>query len=97
MLIEMEERKVLMGMTAGELKEAARQLGMPAFTGLQMAQWMYQKHVDGIDGMTNISNANREMLAQHYTLGTMPPVADQHSADGTVKYLFPARCAACCD
>ena len=88
-----EERKVLMGMTTAELKEVARQLGMPAFTGGQLAQWLYQKHVTSIDGMTNLSKQNRELLAQHYTVGAMPPAASQHSADGTVKYLFPVRCS----
>ena len=86
-----EERKVLMGMTVGELREAVRQLGMPAFTGGQIAQWMYQKHVTSIDEMTNISKQNRELLSSHYTVGAMPPAASQHSSDGTVKYLFPVR------
>ena len=89
-------RKVLMGMTAGELKEAVCQLGMPVFTGGQIARWLYQQHVVSIDGMTNISKANRELLARHFTVGAMPPATEQHSADGTVKYLFPARCSACC-
>ena len=89
----MENRRVLMGMTVGELKEFVRPLGMPAFTGGQIAQWLYQKHVASIDGMTNISKQNRELLAQHSVVGTMPPSTSQHSADGTIKYLFPVRCS----
>ena len=85
-----------MGMTTAELKEVARQLGMPAFTGGQIAQWLYQKHVTSIDGMTNISKQNRELLAEHYTVGAMPPIDCQRSSDGTVKYLFPVRCSVCC-
>ena len=92
----MEERSVLMGMTADELKKAARQLGMPAFTGGQMAQWLYQKHVTSIDQMTNISKQNRELLSQHYVVGAMPPAASQQSVDGTVKYLFPVGCSVSC-
>ena len=84
-----EGRKVLMGMTVAELREAVRQLGMPAFTGGQIAQWMYQKHVTSLDEMTNISKQNREQLAQHYVVGAMPPIECQRSSDGTVKYLFP--------
>ena len=90
-----EGRKVLMGMTARELKETVSRLGMPAFTGGQIARWLYQQHAASIDGMTNLSKANRELLARHFTVGAMPPAADQHSADGTVKYLFPVRCAPC--
>ena len=84
-------------MTASELKEVVKVLGMPAFTGGQIAQWLYVKHVQSIDEMTNISKANRERLAQEYCVGAMPPIDCQRSKDGTVKYLFPVRCSACCE
>ena len=89
----MEQRMVMMGMTAGELKQTARQLGMPAFAGGQIAQWMYSRHATSIDMMTNISKQNRELLGNRYTVGAMPPVASRRSADGTVKYLFPVSCS----
>jgi 23S rRNA (adenine2503-C2)-methyltransferase len=84
-----DERKVLMGMTGSELKEAVRELGMPAFTGGQIARWLYQQHVSSIDEMTNISKQNRERLKEHFTVGSMAPIDCQRSVDGTVKYLFP--------
>ena len=84
-----ETRKPLLGMSLYELKEVARSLGMPAFTGGQMAKWLYSQHVRTIDEMTNISKANREKLAEQYTVGGMPPVDCQKSVDGTIKYLFP--------
>ena len=84
-----DERKVLMGMTGSELKEAVRKLGMPAFTGGQIARWLYQQHVSSIDEMTNISKQNRERLKEHFTVGSMAPIDCQRSVDGTVKYLFP--------
>lgn len=34
-------KKPLMGMSLYELKEVAKSLGMPAFTGGQMAKWLY--------------------------------------------------------
>ena len=83
-----ETRKPLLGMSLYELKEVARSLGMPAFTGGQMAKWLYSQHVRTIDEMTNISKANREKLAEQYTVGCMPPVDCQKSVDGTIKYLF---------
>ena len=82
-------KEPLLGKTLTELKEAARQLGMPAFTGGQIARWLYQQHVTSIDEMTNLSKANRQLLAEHYTIGCMPPVDAQRSKDGTAKYLFP--------
>ena len=86
-------KKVLMGMTSAELKEAVKALGMPAFTGGQIARWLYQQHVMSIDEMTNISKQNRERLKALYTVGTMAPIDCQRSVDGTVKFLFPV----CCD
>ena len=84
-----DQRKVLMGMTGSELKEAVRELGMPAFTGGQIARWLYQQHVGSIDEMTNIAKQNRERLKEHFTVGSMAPIDCQRSVDGTVKYLFP--------
>ena len=78
-------------MTLAELKGVATSLGMPAFTGGQMARWLYQQHVTDIDGMTNISKQNRERLKEEYTVGAMAPMDCQRSQDGTVKYLFPVR------
>lgn len=82
-------KKYLLGMTLGELKEVAKSLGMPAFTGGQIAKWLYTQHVKSIDEMTNISKANREKLAAEYAIGCKEPIDAQHSKDGTIKYLFP--------
>lgn len=79
----------LLGMSLAELKDVAKQLGMPAFTGGQMAKWLYVRHVRSVDDMTDISKANREKLKGLYTIGCMTPVDVQKSKDGTVKYLFP--------
>lgn len=79
----------LLGKSLAELKEMAKSLGMPAFAGGQMAKWLYVKHVMDIDGMTDISKGNRELLKERYTIGCMPPAESQRSVDGTVKYLFP--------
>ncbi len=79
----------LLGKSLVELKEVAKSLGMPAFAGGQMAKWLYVKHVMDIDGMTDISKGNRELLKERYAIGCMPPAESQRSVDGTVKYLFP--------
>lgn len=84
-----DNKKPLMGMSLYELKEVAKSLGMPAFTGGQIAKWLYTQHVRSIDEMTNISKTNRERLAAEYTIGCMEPIDSQISKDGTVKYLFP--------
>ena len=85
------KKKSLLGMTLAELKDVATSLGMPAFTGGQMAKWIYGNHVRTIDEMTNISKANRARLAESYEVGCAAPIDAQHSKDGTIKYLFPVQ------
>ena len=84
-----QEKKALLGLSLDELKTVVKSLGMPQFTAKQIAGWLYQQHVGGIDEMTNISKVNRERLAEQYVVGAMPPIDCQRSKDGTVKYLFP--------
>ena len=86
-----QEKTPLLGMTLEQLKEVAKSLGMPAFTGGQMAKWLYEKHVATIDEMTNLSKLNRERLAGQFAVGCAAPTDCQRSKDGTVKYLFPVR------
>ena len=86
-----EKKTLLLGMTLGELKAVASEMGMPAFAAHQMAQWLYRHHVGSIDEMTNLSKTARERLAQAYAVGAAASVHCQRSADGTVKYLFPVR------
>ena len=82
-------KKSLLGLTLSELKAVAVDLGMPASAGDQMARWLYGQHVKQIDEMTNLSKTNRLKLEESYTIGNAEPVDAQHSADGTIKYLFP--------
>ena len=81
--------KPLLGMSLQELKDVAKSLGMPAFTGGQMAKWLYAKHASSIDDMTDISKANREKLKGQYAIGCVQPTDRVQSCDGTVKYLYP--------
>ncbi len=84
-------KRVLIGLTLGELKTAVTELGMPGFTAGQIMKWLYQQHVRSIDEMTNISKVNREKLAEHFEVGALEPLDCQRSKDGTIKYLFPVR------
>ncbi len=86
------EKTRLIGMTPTELKAVVTELGMPAFTAKQIAQWLYEKHVGTIEEMTNLSKQNRQLLAEHYEVGALAPIDCQRSKDGTIKYLFPVCC-----
>lgn len=81
-------RKTLLGMSESELKDMALGLGLPAFVGKQVAQWMYGRSVADVAAMTNISQKARALISERYALGNSAPVACQESADGTRKYLY---------
>lgn len=84
----MTEKKHLLGMTLNDLKEVAKECNLPSFAAKQIADWLYKKKVTDVNEMTNISLANRELLAEKYDVGRSLPIENQTSIDGTVKYLF---------
>lgn len=86
-----ENKKKLLGNNLEQLKEIALSLGLPAFTGKQLADWLYKKKVTSIDRMTNLSKAAREKLSQEYIVGLDKAIDIQASSDGTKKYLFPCH------
>ena len=45
----------ILGKTPTQLTELAVGLGLPKYTGRQIADWLYQKHVSSWDEMTNLS------------------------------------------
>ena len=60
--------KSLLGLSPEELKEIVVGLGLPAFTAKQIAGWIYGKHVDSIDKMTNLSLDARRRLSEAYAI-----------------------------
>ena len=87
--METTVKTALLGMNMTQLKDVAKEMGMPAFAAKQMAQWIYAHHAKSIGEMTNISAKNRELLANKYCIGAKEPANRMCSVDGTVKYLFP--------
>jgi len=57
-------KEILVGKTLDELKDAVKELGMPAFIAKQIADWLYKKSISSIDDMRNISVQNREKLKE---------------------------------
>ncbi len=81
--------EALFGKTLEELKVISNELGLPSYTGKQLAEWLYQKEISSFEEMSNLSKKAREQLASGYTLGLKEPEDVQESVDGTKKYLFP--------
>lgn len=82
---------ILFGKTLEELNIIVAELGLPAFTALQIAQWLYKNPVDEFDQMTNLSRHIRQLLNDKYKIGISAPVSTAISQDGTRKYLFSSR------
>ncbi len=83
-------RESLFGKTQEELKALSESLGLPSFTGRQLAEWLYKKEVSSFEEMTNLSKKARTLLETDYQTGITAPIDVQESVDGTKKYLFPA-------
>jgi len=79
----------LFGKDLNELQEISLALGLPKFTGKQLADWLYKKEISSIDEMSNLSKNARELLNEKYEFGISAPSKVQVSLDGTKKYLFP--------
>ncbi|MDR2628206.1 MAG: 23S rRNA (adenine(2503)-C(2))-methyltransferase RlmN, partial [Dysgonamonadaceae bacterium] len=86
----MNKKRQLLGMTLEELEKVSSEAGLPAYAAGQMADWLYKKKVASIQEMTNIAVAKRAYLDEHFEIGLTPPVHAVRSADGAVKYLYPA-------
>ena len=83
-------QEALLGKTLNELTALAKGFGLPSFTGKQMADWLYKKHVGTVDEMTTLSKAARALLNEKFQIGSQAYSTVQTAADGTRKYLFPA-------
>ncbi len=81
-------RQPLFGKTLTELQQIVAEASLPGFTANQIADWLYAKGVDSIEGMTNLSKKARALLAEQYETGIKLPQNVQVSSDGTKKYLF---------
>jgi 23S rRNA (adenine2503-C2)-methyltransferase len=71
-----------------EIEQAVAGLGIPAFHGRQIFQWVYRRGIAEFDAMTNLSRAARAGLAGAFTIGTPAVVSQQTSSDGTAKFLL---------
>ena len=67
------EKEILLGKTPVEIQEVVDKLELPKFTGKQLVDWIYHKHVTSFDDMSNLSKKSRELLAEHYEVGLYAP------------------------
>jgi 23S rRNA (adenine2503-C2)-methyltransferase len=83
-------KDTLFGKTLVELEGISVQMGIQRFVAKQITDWLYKKHVDAIDEMTNLSVKTRNLLNDKYIVGRVKHLKVQESIDGTKKYLYPS-------
>lgn len=81
----------LVGLSSSELVHLAQEAGMPGYRGRQIAAWIYSKHAETFDQMTDLPMAIREQLAAEYVIGASRIAGEVQSPDGTTKYLLELR------
>ncbi len=84
-------KQSLYGKTLSQLKALCEAEQLPRFAAKQIARWLYVRHVDDIQQMTDLSLAARTRLAERYELGLSAPLRESVSTDGTKKYLFATQ------
>ncbi|MEA4840191.1 MAG: 23S rRNA (adenine(2503)-C(2))-methyltransferase RlmN [Bacteroidales bacterium] len=82
------EKFQILGKYPDELRTWLQAQGLPGYATKQLHEWIYVKRVRDFEKMTNLSKANRMLLAERADLGFSEPVHTSCSVDGTVKYLF---------
>lgn len=71
-----------------ELKEWMVEHGEKAFRAKQVHEWVWQRHAESFDEMTNVAKDLRAKLAENFVFGKVGIEDQQRSADGTIKYAF---------
>jgi len=86
----MDPKENLFGKTLEEIRAIGLQHKLPAYTSIQLTDWLYRKHATRFEQMTNLSKKTRRALDDNFVLLRPAPDGVQVSADGTRKYLFQA-------
>lgn len=84
----MATSEYLYGHTPDTLTALCGELGMPRFAPRQIVRWLYARHEEDPQKMSDLATAHRAALAARFSPALNAPVRVSVSADGTKKYLF---------
>jgi 23S rRNA (adenine2503-C2)-methyltransferase len=84
----MNAQKNIRTLTLEELTEYFISIGDKKFRAKQVWEWLWKKHAQSFEDMTNLSKELRETLAKNFMLPAVTTNATQNSSDGTVKTRF---------
>lgn len=77
----------LWGADEAELRQICGELGLPAYKGGILFKWLQAGQAD-YNQMTNLSKAERQLLAANYPLAMSQVLQEQQSQDGTTAKLL---------
>lgn len=79
----------LRNLSLEELRAVVLERGLPEYRYRQMARWLWDRGVDSLAEMTDLSRELRDELAREYEVGGLSVAARRDSGvDGSSKYLF---------
>jgi len=78
----------LLGLDRPGMEAFFADIGEKPFRAKQVMQWLHQRGVSDFDAMTDLSKALRAKLADQVVLTEPRVLSEQHSADGTIKWLL---------
>src|SRR5579875_3789290 len=80
--------KAMFGMSAAELRELMEGLGQPRYRATQLADGLYRQRVEGLEEITTLPIAVRQVLrGAGYGVGLPELAQTAKSVDGTERYL----------
>jgi 23S rRNA (adenine2503-C2)-methyltransferase len=84
----MDAKKNIRTLSLTELTEYFAAINEKKFRAKQVWEWLWQKHANTFDDMSNLSKELRQRLFENYSLPAIKNDFIQHSQDGTVKTRF---------
>ncbi len=74
-----------------DLVAVIAEMGLKKYRAAQIFEWIYRGDATSFDDMTNISKAERLLLASRFDIAEIRLLESETSRDGTIKYLFELR------
>jgi len=71
-----------------ELQEKLREFSEPSYRAGQIMNWFYEKRASGFEEMSDLPQALRARLAEHFSVSKLHVVRVLGSHDTTLKFLF---------
>ena len=78
----------LRALSKAAMEEFVKEQGLPAYRAKQILHWIYEKRVESIKDITELSRELRDKLSDAAYVSNLQLLSRQASKDGTEKFLF---------